>query len=222
MLKNKIIVKKIRNIFILLMAIIIMLGAYHNIRNSKAENVIQIELEIADKSNILSAQTITVDATETSDGNYLINLPISVNKNIVSKYYTSSGEEIEVDVQNNIATMQLTEEEVANKKAQLQTDYDTKEVTDAKSGEKKLLYKKLLTNEPVTEEHDETSKSNEATQSNSTTKNETSAQKETEKQSEIKNATQDSQNTDNKENEENQDVIATGYMPIDAKMEVKD
>ena len=222
MLKNKIIVKKIRNIFILLMAIIIMLGAYHNIRNSKAENVIQIELEIADKSNILSAQTITVDATETSDGNYLINLPISVNKNIVSKYYTSSGEEIEVDVENNIATMQLTEEEVANKKAQLQTDYDTKEVTDAKSGEKKLLYKKLLTNEPVTEEHDETSKSNEATQSNSTTKNETSAQKETEKQSEIKNATQDSQNTDNKENEENQDVIATGYMPIDAKMEVKE
>ena len=222
MLKNKIIVKKIRNIFILLMAIIIMLGAYHNIRNSKAENVIQIELEIADKSNILSAQTITVDATETSEGNHLINLPISVNKNIVSKYYTSSGEEIEVDVENNIATMQLTEEEVANKKAQLQTDYDTKEVTDAKSGEKKILYKKLLTNEPVTEEQDENSKNNETTQTNSTTKNETSAQKETEKQSEIKNATQDSQNTDNKENEENQDVIVTGYMPIDAKMEVKE
>lgn len=222
MLKNKIIVKKIRNIFILLMAIIIMLGAYHNIRNSKAENVIQIELEIADKSNILSAQTITVDATETSEGNYLINLPISVNKNIVSKYYTSSGEEIEVDVENNIATMQLTEEEVANKKAQLQTDYDTKEVTDAKSGEKKLLYKKLLTNEPVTEEQDENSKNNETTQTNSTTKNESSAQKETEMQSESKNATQDSQNTDNKENTENQDVIATGYMPIDAKMEVKE
>ena len=69
MLRNKIIVKKIRNIFILLMAIIIMIGAYHNIRNSKAENVIQIELEVADKSGILSAQNITVDATETSDGN---------------------------------------------------------------------------------------------------------------------------------------------------------
>ena len=94
MLKNKIIVKKIRNIFILLMAIIIMLGAYQNIRNSKAENVIQIEMEVSDKSNILSAQTITVDATETSDGNYLLTLPTSVNKNIVTKYYTSSGEEI--------------------------------------------------------------------------------------------------------------------------------
>ena len=185
MLKNKIIVKKIRNIFILLMAIIIMLGAYHNIRNSKAENVIQVELEVADKSNILSAQTITVDATETSDGNYLINLPISVNKNIVTKYYTSSGEEIEVNVENNLATVQLTDEEVKNKKVQLQTDYDTKEVTDTKSGEKKLLYKRLLTNEPVTEEHDETSKSNEATQSNSATKNETTTQKETEIQHKV-------------------------------------
>ena len=222
MLKNKIIVKKIRNIFILLMAIIIMLGAYHNIRNSKAENVIQVELEVADKSNILSAQTIMVDATETSDGNYLVSLPISVNKNIVTKYYTSSGEEIEVNVENNLATVQLTDEEVKNKKVQLQTDYDTKEVKDTKSGEKKLLYKRLLTNEPVTEEHDETSKSNEATQSNSTTKNETTTQKETEKQGENKNTTQSSQNTDNTENAENQDVIATGYMPIDAKMEVKE
>ena len=127
MLKNKIIVKKIRNIFILLMAIIIMLGTYRNIRNSKAENVIQVELEVADKSNILSAQTIMVDATETSDGNYLVNSPISVNKNIVTKYYTSSGEEIEVNVENNLATVQLTDEEVKNKKVQLQTDYDTKE-----------------------------------------------------------------------------------------------
>ena len=112
MLRNKIIVKKIRNIFILLMAIIIMIGAYHNIRNSKAENVIQIELEVADKSGILSAQNITVDATETSDGNYLLNLPISVNKNIVTKYYTSSGEEILIDSvneENNVATIQLTD-----------------------------------------------------------------------------------------------------------------
>ena len=222
MLKNKIIVKKIRNIFILLMAIIIMLGTYRNIRNSRAENVIQVELEVADKSDILSAQTMIVDATETSDGNYLVNLPISVNKNMVTKYYTSSGEEIEVNVENNIATVQLTDEEVKNKKVQLQTDYDTKEVTDTKSGEKKLLYKRLLTNEPVTEEQDETSKSNEATQSNSITKNETTTQKETEKQSENKNTTQGSQNTDNTENAENQDVIATGYMPIDAKMEVKE
>ena len=64
MLKNKIIAKKIRNIFMLLMAIIIMVGVYTNIRNSRAENVLQIDIEVADKSNLLKPQTITVDATE--------------------------------------------------------------------------------------------------------------------------------------------------------------
>ena len=172
MLKNKIIVKKIRNIFILLMAIIIMLGAYQNIRNSKAENVIQIEMEVSDKSNILSAQTITVDATETSDGNYLLTLPTSVNKNIVTKYYTSSGEEILVDADNNISTIQLTEEEVANKKVQVQSDYDTKEVTV--NNQTKLLYNKELQELP------------------------------------------------NESGTGSQDVIVTGYMPLDVDIEVKE
>lgn len=170
MLKNKIIGKKIRNILILLMAIIIMLGAYHNIRNSRAENVIQIEMEVSDKSNILSAQTITVDATETSDGNYLVDLPISVNEYIVTKYYTSDGEEILVDAENNTARIQLTEEEVASQKVQLQTDYDTKEVTY--NDETKLFYNKELKNIP------------------------------------------------NEDGTENQDVTVTGYMPLDAKLEV--
>ena len=172
MLKNKIIVKKIRNIFILLMAIIIMLGAYQNIRNSKAENVIQIEMEVSDKSNILSAQTITVDATETSDGDYLLTLPTSVNKNIVTKYYTSSGEEILVDADNNISTIQLTEEEVANKKVQVQSDYDTKEVTV--NNQTKLLYNKELQELP------------------------------------------------NESGTGSQDVIVTGYMPLDVDIEVKE
>ncbi len=192
MLKNKIIVKKIRNIFILLMAIIIMLGAYHNIRNSKAENVIQIELEVADKSSILATQVVNVDATETSDGNYLLNLPISVNKNVVTKYYTSSGEEILVDAENDIATIQLTNEEIQNKKVQVQTDYDTKEVTVNDKTE--LLYKKELTNEPVIENEDGT----------------------------ILQQEQDNTTEQNKSEEENQDVIVTGYMPEDAKLEVKE
>ena len=43
MLKNKIIVRKIRNIVILLMAMIVMVGAYRNIGRSRAEDVIEIE-----------------------------------------------------------------------------------------------------------------------------------------------------------------------------------
>ena len=188
MLRNKIIIKKIRNICILLMAIIIMFGVYNNIRNSKAENVIQIELDVIDKSNMLDTQTMSIEATETSEGNYLVNLPISVNKNLITKYYTSSGEEIDVDTENNIATMQLTSEEVANRKVQVQTDYDTKEVTIGE--ETKLFYKKELTNEPFIDNNQDESNANVTDAIDDTTIN--------------------------------QDVTVTGYMPEDAKLEVKE
>ena len=89
MLKNKIIVKRIRNIFILLMVMIVMLGAYRNIRRSRAENVIEISMEVADKTNNLAVQTLTLSATETSNGIYLLELPTAVNGNIVTKYYTT-------------------------------------------------------------------------------------------------------------------------------------
>ena len=101
MLKNKMILKRIRNIFILLMAIIIMMGAYYNIRKSRAENVIEIEMEVADKSGTLENQTIMVEATETQDGIYLMNLPSSVNGNIVTKYY------IDEDAENQTINSQI-------------------------------------------------------------------------------------------------------------------
>ena len=127
MLKNKIIVKKIRNILILFMSILIMIGAYHNVRRSRAENVIEISMEVADKNNSLEKQTVTIDATETKNGVYLAELPTSVNGNRVTKYYTSDGQQLEIDPTNveNI-TLELTEDELANKKISLGTEYDKK------------------------------------------------------------------------------------------------
>lgn len=145
MLRNKIIIKKIRNIFILLMAIIIMLGVYANIRNSRAENVIQVEMEVADKNNALEVQTIEVEATETKDGNYLLELPKSVNEYVVSKYYTTDDAEVEMEDTEADKTLRLTETEVANKKVQLQTDYKTKEVT-TEDNQKVTLYDKEMKN----------------------------------------------------------------------------
>lgn len=146
MLKNKIIAKKIKNIFILFMAIIIMVGAYHNIRRSRAENVIEVSVEVADKSNNLEKQKVTVDATETSNGVYMIDLPVSVNGNVVTKYYTSDGEEIGMNPSSDEKiTLELTADEVKNKKVQLGSDYDKKTVTvdDVET----VLYNKELANE---------------------------------------------------------------------------
>lgn len=171
MLKNKLIAKRIRNIFILIMTIAIMMGAYHNVRRSRAEKVIEISLEVADKNNQLEKETITVEATETSDGVYLLELPEIVNTKMITKYYNSEDEEIDS------RTIQLTDKEIAEKKVQVATDYDTKEVeklevsgatiTVAENAEKKIFYNRKITNETG-------------------------------------------------------DIIATGYMPLEAQLETKD
>jgi hypothetical protein len=104
-----------------------MIGAYHNVRRSRAENVIEISMEVADKNNSLEKQTVTIDATETKNGVYLAELPTSVNGNRVTKYYTSDGEELEIDPASvEKITLELTEDELANKKISLGTEYDKK------------------------------------------------------------------------------------------------
>ena len=100
-----------------------MIGVYTNIRRSRAENVIPIALEVSDKSETLEMQTIMVDATETQDGNYLLDLPTSVNGNIVTKYYKSDGTEVLMNDENADKTLTLTEAEVSEQKIQLQTVY---------------------------------------------------------------------------------------------------
>ena len=171
MLRNKLIAKKIRNIFILIMTIAIMLGAYNNVRRSRAEKVIEISLEVADKNNQIEKETVTVEATETSDGVYLLELPEIVNTKVIAQYYNSGNEEI------NSKTIQLTDKEIEEKKVQVATDYDTKEVeklevsgatiTVAENAEKKTFYNRKITNETG-------------------------------------------------------DIIATGYMPLEAQLETKD
>ena len=171
MLKNKLKIRKIKNIFILIMIVAIMLGMYNNVRRSRAEKVIEISLEVADKNNQIEKETVTVEATETSDGVYLLELPEIVNTKMITKYYNSEDEEIDS------RTIQLTDKEISEKKVQVATDYDTKEVeklevsgatiTVAENAEKKTFYNRKITNETG-------------------------------------------------------DIIATGYMPIDAKLETKD
>ena len=180
MLRNKRIGKKIRNIFILLMTVIIIVGLYRNIRNSRAENVIQVEMEVADKSNVLDAQTITVDATQTKDGNYIIELPKTVNNLITMKYYIDNENEVDMTDETIDKNIILTDDEITNKKIQLSTDYDKKDATTIDNTTTTTLYNKELTPQ---------------------------------------------QPEDNNENTENtveeDEVIVRGYMPLDAKLEVK-
>ena len=220
MLKNKLIMKKLRNICILLMAIIIMIGVYTNIRRSRAENVIQIELEVSDKSETLEAQKIIVEATETNDGNYLLELPTSVKGNIVTKYYTAGGAEVDMKDANANKTLTLTDTEVNEQKMQLQIDYDKKEVT-TENGETITLYNKELMGVKDTGEDVNAETSVEET----TNKEAEGAIDETVDESSNVSTTQGTIDETNeettKEPELDDTVIVTGYMPLDAQVDIQ-
>ena len=62
MLKNKIIVRKIRNIVILLMVLLITIGAYKNIDNSRAEDVIELTTIAIDNYGYLENEEFNLEA----------------------------------------------------------------------------------------------------------------------------------------------------------------
>ena len=151
MLRNRIFMKRIRNLVIFIMAIVILIGTYSYVRRSRAENVIQIELEAADRSEALALQTEIANATEAEDGNFLLTLPTAINGNVVSKYYTTDGIEVDMKDANANKTIALTGDEIANQKIQLQIDYDKKDIT-TEDGQVVTLYNKELMDEKKTEE----------------------------------------------------------------------
>ena len=226
MLKNKIIFKRIRNICILVMAVAILVGAYTYVRRSRAENVIQIELEVSDKSETLEAQKIIVDATENQDGNYLLDLPTSVNGNIVTKYYRTDGVEVDMIDENAEKTLTLTDTEVAEQKMQLQTDYDKKEIA-TEDGQTITLYNKELMDVKDTEEDANAEGKDNGTQANETQTNETTENGETSEVTGEEGATEETANettTDEATQKPELDdtVIVTGYMPLETQVDIEE
>lgn len=148
MLKNRIIGKKIRNIVILLMTIIVMIGAYRYIDRSQAENVIEIGAIALEESGQLEEE-IKLEAKQLEDGSYEIQLPeISNNKKINkivkaslkntlddSTVYTNTEENILEIVENRI---HLTKEQIKSQQLKLEIQYDIKEQEETK------LYNKIL------------------------------------------------------------------------------
>ena len=78
MLKNKIIVRKIRNIVILIMAMVVMIGAYKNIDKSRAEDVIEIGAIAVDNYRYLANENFILEAKKIEDDRYEIELPETV------------------------------------------------------------------------------------------------------------------------------------------------
>ena len=102
MLRNKIALKRIRNLIFLGLVIVVMLGVYNNtIRNARAENTESIVVDFVDSTGKLttfSLENVNATKNETTDENdvttvtsYTIPLTNLVNGKKVSEYYDSNG-----------------------------------------------------------------------------------------------------------------------------------
>ena len=115
MLKNKIILRKIRNILILGMISIVVLGVYNNIRNSKAEendDTLKFVAELNDINEILDTEEITIDAIDNGDDTYTLILPKFANGKGVLLYSiskdNSENQNSEEDVQEELPSEDYT------------------------------------------------------------------------------------------------------------------
>ena len=133
MLRNKRIGKKIRNIVILLMAIIVMIGAYRYIDRSRAEMIIEIDAVAVDSYGYLENEEFKLEAKQLDDGLYEIELPESVNtKKFNQIVKINDGLEI---TENRVY---LSKEQIENEKINIELEYDVVITED------RTLYSKIL------------------------------------------------------------------------------
>ena len=138
MRKSNIIIKKVRNLMILSMAVIVIISVYFNILNSRAKETTDIVANVTDETGEIDSQKVTLVATGNKNGNYEISLPETISNVYVSNYKTLNGDKSAND------KIVLSQDEVENKEINLEVNYDKKNVTSTKTNEEMTLYKQNL------------------------------------------------------------------------------
>ena len=143
MRRSNIFAKKIKNIFLLGMILIIIIGIYINIRNSRADDLIKFTAHIIDIEDELEPCEVELSAKLNKDGSYNIEFPETVNSNNVKIYYLGNNRNLEVN-ENGTININLTEEETEQKLLTVNVKYDKIEALNYETNEKTTLYKKTL------------------------------------------------------------------------------
>ena len=138
MRKSNIIIKKVRNLMILSMAVIVIISVYFNILNSRAKETTDIVVNVTDETGEVDSQKVTLVATGNKNGNYEISLPETISNVYVSNYKTLNGDKSAND------KIILSQDEVENKEINLEVNYDKKNVTSTETNEEMTLYKQNL------------------------------------------------------------------------------
>ena len=106
-------IKRIRNITLLTMIILVITGIYINIRKSRAEEANGILVKITDIEGKISEQRISLIATENEDRTYNVKIPNVINTDKIVSIYDQEGGLLNFESTENGINLTLTKEEIA-------------------------------------------------------------------------------------------------------------
>lgn len=130
--------RRIKNIILFLVLLVITLGAYYNIQNSKADTTIKMSATAKDNYGYLGTEEFDLDAKLVSDGLYEIELPESVNN---KKVFESLKVTLEMPVKPE-ATENKTEnpenaEDTKTEQSEKKADSENEEASEESKSEDK-------------------------------------------------------------------------------------
>lgn len=205
MLKNRIIGRKIRNIVILFMAIVVMIGTYKYIDKSKAEKVIEIGAIVLDNYGYLENEEFILEAKKLEEETYEVELPESINGKKINRIVkiglgeleSTTAQATETILEDNLEMLEnriyLTKEQIDTQQINIEIAYDVALLEQKQEGE----YNKIILSEKSEEE-----------------RNQLQITEETEKLY--------SKILRYEDNENGKLVEVKGYLPIDAELQVEE
>ena len=107
-MRNRSFKRKTRNVVLLVVLLAIVLGIYYNVRNSRAEKVYEVAGLAIDNYGYLDDEAFILEAKQTEEGTYQIELPESVNTKKINEIYNAFladlGEQITQTTEDNTTT----------------------------------------------------------------------------------------------------------------------
>lgn len=123
--------RKIRNVILLGIMLLIMLGVYYNVLNSKAEKVQKITATAVDLYNNIENEEFELEAREINNSEYEIELPDNVNTKKVNSFYKISNAHLQDETLDKKAdkkegTIRINKEDLQTNGLVFAVDYNFK------------------------------------------------------------------------------------------------
>lgn len=122
MFRDRVLKRKMRNLIFFILVVIIIISAYKNVRDSRAdettinygERIFYFDAQFTDINDEENIKSERIMATSNLDGNYSVLFPKEIEGKKVLKYYLSNGDIVEIDQQNELENkvIVLSEEQI--------------------------------------------------------------------------------------------------------------